>query len=106
MPGEIIFQAGFHLAGDEQAAIPSAKGWKATQLPEMYKDDIHDPAEMLRRADAQMSDEQFAHEGFLVGSDAGEHVDRLRDLQDAGATVICLQLIGDADPLRSIRRYG
>ncbi len=53
-----------------------------------------------------MSDEEFAHEGFLVGADAGEDVSRLREMQEAGATVICLQLIGDADPLGSIRRYG
>src|SRR4051794_26473807 len=105
-PGEIIFQAGFQLAGDEQQAIASARKWKATQLPEMYTDDIHDPAEMRRRAEEQMSDEEFAHEGFLVGADAGEHVERLREMQQAGATVICLQLIGDPAPRGSIRRYG
>jgi coenzyme F420-dependent glucose-6-phosphate dehydrogenase len=104
--GEIIFQAGFHLGTDEQRTIDSAKKWKATQLPEVYRDDIHDPAEMLRMANERMSDEAFAHEGFLVGSDAEEHVGRLREMQDAGATVICLQLIGDEDPFGSIERYG
>ncbi|MEA2324223.1 MAG: hypothetical protein QOD81_4073, partial [Solirubrobacteraceae bacterium] len=104
--GEIILHAGFHLAGDEDAAIASARKWKATQLPEVYTEDIHDPAEMVRMADARMSDEEFAHEGFLVGADAGEHVERLREMLDLGPTVICLQGIGDADPLGSIRRYG
>ena len=61
---------------------------------------------MQRRADAQMSDEQFAKEGFLVGSDPEEHIERIRDMERAGATVICLQLIGRADPLGSIRTYG
>jgi coenzyme F420-dependent glucose-6-phosphate dehydrogenase len=105
-PGEVILQSGFHLADDERAAIARAKKWKATQLPEMYTDDIHDPAEMFRMAEERMSDEEFAHKGFLVGADAEEHVERIREMQYLGATVICLQLIGDADPLGSIRRYG
>jgi coenzyme F420-dependent glucose-6-phosphate dehydrogenase len=104
--GEIIVQAGFHLAADEEAAIRGARHWKATQLPEVYKDDIPDPADMLARADEQMSDEEFAHEGFLVGADAGEHVERIRAMQGVGATVVSLQLIGNADPMGSIRRYG
>jgi coenzyme F420-dependent glucose-6-phosphate dehydrogenase len=104
--GEIIFQSGFHLGPDEKAAIESSRKWKPTQLPEVYTDDIHDPAEMVKMADEQMSDEEFAHEGFLVGDDAGEHVDRLREMLELGPTVVCLQGIGDADSLGSIRRYG
>jgi coenzyme F420-dependent glucose-6-phosphate dehydrogenase len=105
-PAEIILQSGFHLAGDERQAIARARKWKGTQVPEAYTDEIHDPAEIRRRGDEQMSDEEFAHEGFLVGADPGEHVERLREMQQLGATVICLQLIGDADPLGSIRRCG
>jgi len=104
--GEIIVQAGFHLAEDEEAAIAGARHWKPTQLPEVYRENLSDPAEMQRRADEEMSDEEFAHEGFLVGADAGEHVGRIREMQSVGATVVCLQLIGNADPLGSIRRYG
>jgi coenzyme F420-dependent glucose-6-phosphate dehydrogenase len=104
--GEIIFQAGFAWADDEQAAIEGARHWKPTQLPELYLDDIADQQDMQRRADAQMSDEQFAKEGFLVGADPSEHVERIREMERAGATVICLQLIGRADPLGSIRTYG
>jgi coenzyme F420-dependent glucose-6-phosphate dehydrogenase len=104
--GEIIFQAGFHLGTDEQRAIDSARKWKATQLEEVYREDLHDPAEMLRLANQRMSDAEFAHEGFLVGADPEEHIGRLRDMVEAGATVICLQLIGDEDPVGSIRRYG
>ena len=73
---------------------------------QVYRDDLHDPAEMERRAHEEMSDEEFAHEGFLVGADAGEHIDRLREMLGLGATVVCLQLIGDADVEGSIRRYG
>ena len=104
--GEIIFQSGFHLGPDEESAIASSRKWKPTQLPEVYTDDIHDPAEMVRMADEQMSDEEFAREGFLVGGDPGEHVARLREMLELGPTVVCLQGIGDADPLGSIRRFG
>jgi coenzyme F420-dependent glucose-6-phosphate dehydrogenase len=104
--GEIILQSGFHLGPDEQTTIASARKWKPTQMPEVYTEDIHDPAEMVRMADERMSDEEFAHEGFLVGADAQEHVERLREMLELGPTVVCLQLIGDADPLGSIRRYG
>jgi coenzyme F420-dependent glucose-6-phosphate dehydrogenase len=105
-PGEIIFQAGFAWADDERAAIEGARHWKPTQLPELYLDDIADQEDMQRRADEQMSDEQFAHEGFLVSSDPEEHIERIREMERAGATVICLQLIGRADPFGSIRTYG
>ncbi len=104
--GEIIVQAGFHLADDEQAAIEGTRHWKPTQLPEVYLEDIHDPAEKQRLADEKLSDEEFAHEGFLVGADPAEHVERIREMESVGATVVCLQLIGNADPMGSIRRYG
>jgi coenzyme F420-dependent glucose-6-phosphate dehydrogenase len=107
-PGAIILQAAFDLAADEQAAVESSKKWKATQLPEVYRDDLHDPAEMRARADAQMSDEEFAKEGFIVGADPKEHVERIREIEaiDDATTAVVLQLIGDADPMGSIRRYG
>ena len=104
--GEIILQAGFAWAESDEAAIAGARRWKPTQLPEVYRDDVHDPADMQRRADEQMTDEQFAKEGFLVGADVEEHVERIREIQAVGATVVCLQLIGTADPLGSIRTYG
>jgi coenzyme F420-dependent glucose-6-phosphate dehydrogenase len=106
-PGEIILQSGFNLAEDEETAIASSRKWKATQLDEVYRDDLHDPAEMLAKADAQISDEQFAKEGFIVSADPTEHVDRIRQLVTIheATTAIVLQLIG-GDPLASIRRYG
>jgi coenzyme F420-dependent glucose-6-phosphate dehydrogenase len=105
--GEIVLQAGFHLGEPEDAVIASAKKWKTTQFPEYYRDDHHDLDEMAAEADERMSDEAFAHEGFMVGSDPQEHVDRIRKMMDIdGVTVVCLQGIGDHDPLTSIRRYG
>jgi coenzyme F420-dependent glucose-6-phosphate dehydrogenase len=107
-PGAIILQAAFDLAADEQAAIECSRKWKATQLAEVYRDDLHDPAEMLAKADAEMSDEEFAKEGFIVGADPQEHIERIREIEeiDDAVTAVVLQLIGDADPMGSIRRYG
>jgi len=105
-PGEIILQSGFHLGEDEEGTIGAARKWKPTQLPEVYSEDIHEPSQMVEMAEERMSDEEFAKEGFIVGADAGEHVSRLREMLEIGPTVVCLQLIGDADPLGSIRRYG
>ena len=107
-PGELILQGGFDLAADEHAAIASSRKWKATQLEESYTADISNPEEMLARADEQISDEEFAKQGFIVGADPEEHVERIREIEaiDDATTAVVLQLIGDADPLGSIRRYG
>ncbi len=106
-PGEIILQSGFNLAEDEETAIASTRKWKATQLEEVYRDDLHDPAEMLAKAEAEVSDEQFAKEGFIVSADPSEHIERIRRLEaiHEATTTIVLQGIG-ADPLGSIGRYG
>ena len=105
-PGEVIFQAGFAWAEDDDAAIQGARRWKPTQLPELYLEDIPDQDDMQRRADEQMTDEQFAKEGFLISADPDEHVSRIQEMEKAGASTICLQLIGQADPMGSIRTYG
>src|SRR4051795_12636553 len=104
-PGEVIFQTGFAWADDDQAAIDGAKRWKPTQMDEVYRDDIWRPEEMQRIASEKVSDEDFAKEGFIVSSDPEEHVERIREMEKLGPTVICLQLIGSADPHGSIRAY-
>src|SRR5215207_5138932 len=104
--GEIIVQSGFSWAPSDEEAIAGARKWKPTQLPELYLEDIADQEEMQRRADEQMTDERFAKEGFIVAADPEEHVERIREIRELGASVVSLQLIGDADPLGSIRTYG
>jgi coenzyme F420-dependent glucose-6-phosphate dehydrogenase len=104
--GEIIFQTGIAWHEDDKAALEGARKWKPTQIDDVYLRDIHDPEEMQRMAAEQVSDEQFAEEGFLVGSDVDKHVESIRELERKGATIVSLQLIGDADPLGTIRTYG
>ena len=105
-PGEVILQAGFAWAGADDVAVGGAKRWKPTQLPEIYREDIWDPAQMQKLADEQMTDEEFAKEGFIVSADPDEHVERIREIQEIeGATIVCLQLIGQGDPLGSIATY-
>jgi coenzyme F420-dependent glucose-6-phosphate dehydrogenase len=105
-PGEIILQSGMAWAETHDAALQGARRWKPTQLPELYLEDIADQDDMQRRADEQMTDEEFASQGFIISADPAEHVDRIRALGDLGGTVICLQLIGQADPLGTLRTYG
>jgi len=100
--GEIILQSGIAWGETDEAALEGARRWKPTQMPE----DISDPAEMQRMADDQVSDEDFAEEGFLVGADLDRQIERIREMEGLGGTVICLQLIGQADPLGTIRAYG
>lgn len=104
--GTIVMQSGIAWASDHDAAIRGARRWKPTQLPELYIDDISDQDDMQRRADEQMTDEQFAREGFIVSASVDEHVSRIQEIADLGADAVCLQLIGSADPAGTIERYG
>jgi coenzyme F420-dependent glucose-6-phosphate dehydrogenase len=106
--GEIVLQAGFALGDDEAALIKHTKKWKTTQFPEYYLESDHDLEKMAASAEARMSDEEFAHEGFLVSADVDEHVRRIGEMidLDEAVSVICLQSIGDLDPELSIKRYG
>jgi coenzyme F420-dependent glucose-6-phosphate dehydrogenase len=105
--GQVVLQSGFAWAETQEAVVQGARGWKPTQLPELYTDDISGQEDMQRRADAQMSDAEFAHEGFIASADPGEHVDRIREMEGMvqEGDAICLQLIGDADPAGTIDLY-
>ncbi|MEA2354799.1 MAG: hypothetical protein QOD61_928 [Solirubrobacteraceae bacterium] len=105
-PGEIILHTGIAWAESEDAAIAGARRWKPTQLPAVYRDDIHDPEQMQRLADDELTDDEFAHQGFVVSADVDHHIERLREMAALEPTVICTQLIGQADPLGTIRTYG
>ena len=104
-PGEIILQAGFSWARDDDAALEGARVWKATQPEEYFTDDWHDPREMYEKAEREVADEEFK-QSYIIGSDPELHVERVREIERLGATIVCLQNGSGADPLGALRTYA
>jgi coenzyme F420-dependent glucose-6-phosphate dehydrogenase len=103
-PGEIILQALFSWAPDDDVAFESAKEWKATVPGELYTDPIFEPAEIKARGD-EVSDSKFKA-GSLIGSDPSSHVTKIRAIGQLGATAIMLMNVSAADPIEALRVYG
>jgi coenzyme F420-dependent glucose-6-phosphate dehydrogenase len=78
---------------------------KATQPEEYFTDDWHDPQAMYEQAEAEVSDEEFM-ESYIVSSDPNLHIERIREIEAMGATVVCLQNGSGSDPLGALRVYG
>ena len=57
------------------------------------------------RRSEEVSEEQFM-ESYIVGSDPGLQVARIREAERLGATIGCLQNGSVADPLGALRTYG
>jgi coenzyme F420-dependent glucose-6-phosphate dehydrogenase len=53
----------------------------------------------------EVSDDQFRQQ-YIVGSDPEVHVERVREAERLGATVVCLQNASGADPVGALRMYG
>ena len=104
-PGEIILQAGFSWAGDDDAALEGARVWKATQPEEYFTDDWHDPRQMYEKAEREVTDEEFK-QSYIIGADPELHVERVREIERLGATIVCLQNGSGADPLGALRTYA
>jgi len=104
-PGEIILQTGMSWAEDDDAALEGARVWKATQPQEYFTDDWHDPKAMYENAERQVSDDEFM-QSYIIGSDPELHVERLRQVEAVGATVVCIQNASGSDPLRALQVYG
>jgi coenzyme F420-dependent glucose-6-phosphate dehydrogenase len=79
--------------------------WKATQPQEYFTDDWYDPTAMYEKAERDVSDDEFK-ESYIVSSDADHHTERIREVEQLGATVVCLQNGSGADPLGALRTYG
>jgi len=103
--GEIVFQALFSWAETDDAALESVRKWKGAQPQEHYKDDWHEPRKMYEHGEEQMSDEELK-QNAIISSDPKVHVERIRELEELGATVIVLQNNSGADPLKAIEVYG
>jgi coenzyme F420-dependent glucose-6-phosphate dehydrogenase len=104
-PGEIILQTGMSWAEDDEAALEGARVWKATQPQEYFTDDWHDPQAMYENAEREVSDDEF-RESYIIGSDPELHVERLRQVESLGATIVCIQNASGSEPLRALQVYG
>src|SRR5215210_5325002 len=82
----------------------ASRGRRPTQVLEYFTHDWSDPREMYRNAEEQISDEEFK-QGFVVSSDPDHHVERLREIEELGATIVCVQITG-TDPFGTLRTYG
>jgi coenzyme F420-dependent glucose-6-phosphate dehydrogenase len=103
--GEVILQAGFSWAADDDAALEGARVWKATQPDEFYTEGWHDPAAMQRHAAETVSDEEFLA-SMPIGSSADVHVETIEKFAELGATIVSLQNMSGADPHGAIEFYG
>ena len=104
-PGEIILQTGMSWAENDDAALEGARVWKATQPDEFFTGDWHEPKAMYEKAEREVSDDDLK-ESYVIGSDPGMHVERLREVEALGATVVCIQNASGSDPLGALRTYG
>ncbi|MCW2988163.1 MAG: class flavin-dependent oxidoreductase, partial [Solirubrobacterales bacterium] len=104
-PGEIVLQAAFSWAGDDDMALEGARVWKGSQPKEFYKDDWHDPKAMYEHGEEQMSDEEL-REAMIISADTAVHVERIRQVEEMGATTVGLMNNSGADPHAAIEVYG
>jgi coenzyme F420-dependent glucose-6-phosphate dehydrogenase len=103
-PGEIILQALFSWAEDDETALESSREWKATLPPEHYTDPIYKPSEIQANG-REVSDKMF-EAGGIISSDPKRHVRKIKMIRELGATAVVLMNTSGADPEGAIRLYG
>jgi coenzyme F420-dependent glucose-6-phosphate dehydrogenase len=104
-PGEIVLQAAFSWATDDDAALQGARVWKGSQPKEFYRDDWHDPRAMQEEAERKISDADL-RDAMIISSDPAVHAERIREVEQMGATVVALMNNSGADPHAAIGVYG
>jgi coenzyme F420-dependent glucose-6-phosphate dehydrogenase len=104
-PGEILLQATFSYAPTKEEALEGARVWKPTVQMDNYTDDHHDPAAMYERAEREVSDEELS-ESVILGPDPEEHAERLREIEQLGATILVAMNASGRAPDDAIRFYG
>lgn len=104
-PGEVVLQAAFSWAVDDDAALEGCRVWKGAQPKEFYRDDWHDPKAMYQEGERQVSDDELK-EAMIVAADPEVHVERIREVEGLGATAVALMNNSGADPLAAIETYG
>lgn len=102
--GMPVFVETFVVVGERQEAEEAARLWNF--IPRAFKGyhDIPDPAEIERRAAAELPLSKV-YEEWTVGADPGRHIDALRQLFDNGATTVTIHS-GQPDQRRVLEFYG
>ena len=103
--GEVILHSGVAWAASDEEALDGARGWRGTVPDEVYTEPIGTPEAIQEFAEPRVDDDAF-RAGAIISADPEEHAQRIREIEDLGATVICLQNMSGADPLGTIRTYG
>ena len=103
-PGEILLQVGFSWAQDDDDALEGARVWKGAQPDEFYTEDWHDPQAMYERGEEEVSDEDLK-KSFIIASDPEAHVERVREVEAMGASIVVLMNNSGADPHGAIDTY-
>jgi coenzyme F420-dependent glucose-6-phosphate dehydrogenase len=103
-PGEIVLQVQFSWAEDDDAALEGARVWKGAQPDEFYTEDWHDPRAMAAHAAATVTDKELK-EALIVSADPEEHIERIKEVEQLGATIVSLMNVSGADPHRAIATY-
>jgi len=92
-------------APSEDEALEQARKWKGAQPKDHYTADWHEPQKMYEHGEQEISDEEFA-QNIVAASDPEEIQDRLRELEQLGATVLVLQNNSAAHVERAIEVLG
>jgi len=94
----------FVAVGDKSVAEQAAELWRF--LPKAFKGyhAIRDPAEIQRRAEAEVPIDKLIAE-WAVGTDPERHIEAIGKLFDSGATIVNIHA-GQADQKRAIEFYG
>jgi coenzyme F420-dependent glucose-6-phosphate dehydrogenase len=103
--GEIVLQLQYSWAPDDDAALEGARVWKGAQPAEFYTEDWHDPRAMQEHGQRQVSDDDL-REALLISADPEAHVERIREVEQLGATIVALMNVSGADPHAALRTYG
>jgi coenzyme F420-dependent glucose-6-phosphate dehydrogenase len=102
--GEVILQVLIAWDVDDDAALEAARPWKGAQPSEYYVDDWHDPRAMYEHAEATTTDEAFM-QSAIISADPSEHIRRLREIEELGATIVAVMNCSGRDPEGAIRVY-
>jgi coenzyme F420-dependent glucose-6-phosphate dehydrogenase len=103
--GEVILQALISWAETDEQALEGARVWKGAQPDEYYVDDWHDPKKMYEHAEETISDDEYKEQA-IISADPAQHVKKLAELKEMGATTIAIMNCSGADPEGAIRTYG